>query len=234
MSAAFFLQQTKTWASRMFLALSTILVLFSLAQASLDVASAVVFLRLPGLSEGSPEQAVLYMQLFRTRAALIAVNKYVHPLSSTPRLIPHRPAQSQIASLLVFEQFFFWLELLGKLLSVISLCRHLGVFSLLQSRDCDPCGPDHIHSRYVQATQSCAYLTRISAMCFWAIFVLTTNSPIPYSFALVTNFILLSLTGMVFPCHYSSIVLRTISSREDMEQGTTSKGCTRCGSWLSI
>jgi hypothetical protein len=107
MSAAFFLQQTKTWASRIFLALSTILVLLSLVQASLDVASAVVFLRLPGLSGGSPEQAVLYKRLFRTRAALVAVNKYVHPLSSTPRLIPEWPAQSQIASLLVFEQFFF-------------------------------------------------------------------------------------------------------------------------------
>ncbi|KAJ7847509.1 hypothetical protein B0H14DRAFT_3453796 [Mycena olivaceomarginata] len=77
MSAAFFLQQTKTWASRMFLALSTILVLFSLVQASLDVASAVVFLRLPGLSGGSPEQAVLYKRLFWTRAALVAFNNAI-------------------------------------------------------------------------------------------------------------------------------------------------------------
>lgn len=67
----------------MFLGLSVILVLFALAQAALDVASPVIFLRLTQtVPDGSPEQAVLYhtyLRLFLTRAALTAVNKYVVP-----------------------------------------------------------------------------------------------------------------------------------------------------------
>ncbi|KAJ7847508.1 hypothetical protein B0H14DRAFT_2770128 [Mycena olivaceomarginata] len=138
--AIFFLQKTKSWTSRMFLGLSVILMLFALAQAALDVASPVIFLRLTQtVPDGSPEQAVLYhtyLRLFLTRAALTAVN-------------------NAIADCLFLYR-----------------CAAIWVIA--------------VPAVLVPATL---------AMGFWAIFGLTTNTPIPFSFALGTNFLLLALTA---------------------------------------
>ncbi|KAJ7804529.1 hypothetical protein B0H14DRAFT_2883770 [Mycena olivaceomarginata] len=146
--AIFFLQKTKTWTSRMFLGLSVILMLFALAQAALDVASPVIFLRLTQtVPDGSPEQAVLYhtyLRLFLTRAALTAVNNAIADC------------------LFLYRCAAIW-------------------------------GSSPFY-RLVIAVPA-VLVPATLAMGFWAIFGLTTNTPIPFSFALGTNFLLLALTA---------------------------------------
>ncbi|KAJ7890203.1 hypothetical protein B0H14DRAFT_3429265 [Mycena olivaceomarginata] len=149
--AIFFLQKTKSWTSRMFLGLSVILVLFALAQAALDVASPVIFLRLTQtVPDGSPEQAVLYhtyLRLFLTRAALTAVNNAIADC------------------LFLYRCAAIW-------------------------------GSSPYYRLVIAVPAVLVLLPSVyKPMGFWAIFGLTTNTPIPFSFALGTNFLLLALTA---------------------------------------
>ncbi|KAJ6480428.1 hypothetical protein C8R45DRAFT_1005399 [Mycena sanguinolenta] len=80
--AIFYLQKTKNWTSHMFLGLATILMLFALAQASLDVAIAASFLRmLEFIEDGSPKAAVApyeaYFHITVAREALTSINNAI-------------------------------------------------------------------------------------------------------------------------------------------------------------
>ncbi|KAF8158807.1 hypothetical protein K438DRAFT_1986220 [Mycena galopus ATCC 62051] len=90
--AVFFLRKMKTQTSRMFLPLSLILVMFAVVQVCLDVACAATFLRVTEiLVDGGLPAEVLpvyqtYARLSISRAALIGVNKQVHPHPSASTL----------------------------------------------------------------------------------------------------------------------------------------------------
>jgi hypothetical protein len=85
--------------------------------------------------------------------------------------------------------------------------RHLGFFSLFQDRDCLPSAVHSLHSRYISKKFAVAYdlISSPSVVGLWGIFGIDTNTPIPFSLALVTNFLLLGLTGTSFniPLQYS-------------------------------
>jgi hypothetical protein len=98
--------------------------------------------------------------------------------------------------------------------------RHLGFFSLFQDRDCLPFAVHSLHSRYISKEFAVAYdlISSPSVVGLWGIFGIDTNTPIPFSLALVTNFLLLGLTGTSF-----SFISRS-STHAEIQPGEYGKG----------
>ncbi|KAJ7892186.1 hypothetical protein B0H13DRAFT_1886922 [Mycena leptocephala] len=146
--AIFFLQKAKTRASRLFLILSVVLVLFALAHVVLDVTLAVIFLQVKQnlVDSGSATNVLSVFQtwvhIYEAREVLIAVNTYSPPFGS----------KSAICVLMGST-------ITDTVLISLKLYRSAAIWGL------------------------------------WGIFGIDTNTPIPFSLALVTNFLLLGLTA---------------------------------------
>ncbi|KAJ7843491.1 hypothetical protein B0H13DRAFT_2097544 [Mycena leptocephala] len=149
--AVYFLLKMRTPASRMFLALAVILVLFALSQAFLDVALAVVFSQLmQGRFDNDPPTQLLsieqnWVRIFTAREALIAINNAI-----TDCLLLYRCAAIWASS---------------------------------------------PYARIVIAVPSLLILSTLVAGLYGTFGISGAGTPIPYSLALVTNFVLLALTA---------------------------------------
>ncbi|KAJ7930389.1 hypothetical protein B0H13DRAFT_1858797 [Mycena leptocephala] len=150
----FFLQKAKTRASRLFLILSVVLVLFALAHVVLDVTLAVIFLQVKQnlVDSGSATNVLSVFQtwvhIYEAREVLIAVNNTI--------------TDTVLISLKLYRSAAIW-------------------------------GSSR-HSRIMTAFPSLLILSTLM-VGLWGIFGIDTNTPIPFSLALVTNFLLLGLTA---------------------------------------
>ncbi|KAF7368566.1 hypothetical protein MVEN_00179900 [Mycena venus] len=167
--AVFYLQKTKTQASRIFLALSVILLLFAFAQVFLDVTLAVLFLRITQnlVGNGSQTETLAMEQnwtrIYIAREALLSINKHVSPS---------------------FLSAYANYEYLG---SAVTDC-------LLLYR-CAAIWSSSPYARVVIAIPSMLILATLVTGLYTTFGVDVPTSPIPYSLALVTNFLLLGLTA---------------------------------------
>ncbi|KAJ7266464.1 hypothetical protein B0H12DRAFT_161756 [Mycena haematopus] len=148
--AAFYLQKTKTWTSRVFLALAAILMLCALAQVCLDVACAATFSHATQILEGggSPQAAVpayqAYLRMYLAREALTSINNAITD------------------GLLLYRCVTIW-------------------------------GPSP-YARVVTGVPLLLILGTV-ALGMWGTFAVENSTPIPFAMALLTNFVLFSLTA---------------------------------------